>query len=431
MDELKSFYEFLSNLSIKKIGIHLKNIANLYKKPITLWRKLINHKKDSYDFFLLIIIYYSIVVYFIVDNPKFVIPITVLELLLTLIPFSFLVLPFIYFRNKWCKKLKTNSLFRLIFVLKIQFGMIYIAILLFVKWAKIESPYVFIENFPFFLFLLFIIIPIIILKIKVYQKLIWILVNYIFFLFYFVFIFLIISKMPESDLDLLASKIVIETPTNDYQKFHEKYQYSDIYMDEKYFIGILHIDNEDNAYLRNVQFAKSSFVLELMKIDSKDFKDYVDKLKQLKSQNNPNLTYSSNYRKTVVSLFLMDSIKKNFDKSFYDDLRLTDSILKKAQFTSNVKIYKQHNRLLKHYDSIYKSSKFIENIVSKKPEYLILSDEKNYIAIYSYHDSKIKKMVNDILLMRKQLLEREKWSVFFAEIFISPINFLFDKFNLY
>ena len=141
------------------------------------------------------------------------------------------------------------------------------------------------------------------------------------------------------------------------------------------------------------------------------------KLKELQAQHNTNLKYTSNYRKIVIKLSVMDSIHHSFDKLFYSDLRLTDSVVKKGQFISNTKIYKLHNKLLKHYDSIYHSEKFIQIVTHKKPAYLIFSDNNNYIAIYQYDDAYVKKTASDILSMRKQLLKRGELSYFLPNLF--------------
>src|SRR5688572_588394 len=111
MNDLKSLIETLSTLSIKDLGKHLSNITNLYAKPFITWKKIISSRNESYELYILYIVYYSIVIFFLIDNSKYVIPITILELSLTIIPFSFLIIPFIFFRRVWKKRIKNNRLF--------------------------------------------------------------------------------------------------------------------------------------------------------------------------------------------------------------------------------------------------------------------------------------------------------------------------------
>src|SRR5690606_4446946 len=98
------------------------------------------------------------------------------------------------------------------------------------------------------------------------------------------FYLLVLSASNVTDSDLLLNKIALQTPTLEYDDFHLKYNYSDIIINDKYFINIITIKN-NQAYLRNSQFAKSSLVLKLMEIDSADLKKFIKKLKKLEKLN--------------------------------------------------------------------------------------------------------------------------------------------------
>ena len=148
MTELKTLMAFLGKMTIKDIGIHLSNVALLYANPIKTYRKLVKNEYESYRFFILFILYYAFLVFFIIDDSKWIIPFTILEIILTLLPYSFLVIPFLIFRKKYSSNLKCSGLFRLLFVVKIQFGVILILMILLAKWTEMESIYILIDNFP-------------------------------------------------------------------------------------------------------------------------------------------------------------------------------------------------------------------------------------------------------------------------------------------
>lgn len=416
MDEIKSFFEFLSKFTLKDLDFHFSNIVNLYTKPISEWKKLIydDDKEKPYSLFSLVIIYYSIIIFFLIDNSKFVIPITVLELFLTLIPFSFLLFPFVFFRNKWCKNLKKENLFKLLFVLKFQFNIPLIALILLEKWTKMESVYILIDNYIIILLCSIIIIPPLILKINILKKMVWIITNYIFLMFFLYLIVLLASKVTDSEL--LENKIAFQTPTLEYDEFHLKYNYSDIFISDKYFISIIAIKN-NRAYLRNTQFAENNLVLELMKIDSSDLKKFVKKLRVLEKQN-ITLT-NSDYRKTIIKITYMDTLREKFNKSFYEDLKFTDTV--KSKFKSNKEIYQLHNKLLKFYDSIYKSKEFINKILVNDNEFSILSNDSNYIVVYKLNEPKAIQLRNKILTLKQRFIERENYSKCLFNIFIKPV----------
>jgi len=416
MNEIKLFFDFLSKLTLKDLDFHFTNIVNLYINPVSAWRKLILNADSgkTYNLFLLVVIYYSVVIFFLLDNSKFVIPVTILELFLTLIPFSFLIFPFIFFRNRWSKNLKSENLFKLLFVLKIQLGIPLIAFVLLVKWTKMESIYILIDNYTVLILACLVVIPPMILKISLFKKIIWVFTNYIFQMLFMYLLVLIASNI--SDSDLLTNKIILETPTLEYSDFHSKYNYSDIYIDDKYFLEIITV-KKNQAYLRNTQFAQSSLILKLMKFDNDDLKKFVKHLEVLKKQNIENT--NSDYRKTVINIGNMDTLRYRFNNLFYQDLKFTDTL--KAKFKSNSEIFQLHNTLLKFYDSIYKSNQFVNKITTKS-EFSILSNQNNYIVIYKMNEPKATHLKNKILALRNKLVEREKYARFLFNIYIKPVE---------
>jgi hypothetical protein len=419
MNEIKSFFDFLSKFTLKDLDFHFTNVVNLYTKPISAWRKLLfnNDSEKSYNLFLLVVVYYSVIIFFLIDNSKFVIPITILELFLTLIPFSFLIFPFIFFRKKWKINLKNENLFKLLFVLKIQFNIPLIALILLVNWTKMESLYILIDNYIVLILCSLIIIPPIILKINKFKKVIWVITNYIFHMLFMYLLVLLASNITDSDL--LLNKISIETPTQEYDEFHLKYNYSDILIDDKYLINVITI-KDNKAYLRNPQFAKNTLILKLMKIDNNDLKKHVKHLKELKKQNITNI--DSDYRKTIIKISYMDTLRNRFNKLFYDDLKFTDTL--KTKFKSNNEICKLHNELLRYYDSIYKSKEFINKVLTNKNEFSILSEQNNYIVVYKINETKATQLKNKILAVRSKLITREKYSRFLFNIYIKPVEFM-------
>lgn len=348
-----------------------------------------------------------------------VIPITLFELLMTLIPFSYSLVPFLLFRKKWSKNVPTTHLFRLLFILKIQFSMPLIGMLLLAEWTKMESIYIFIDNYLVLFLLVFLIIPPFILKIKLIKKITWAVSNYISNLTFTVVIVFILSLFPDSYL--LEKKMALITPTSEYQEFSINYNRSDTRIDETRCIMILNI-NKEEVYLRNTQFAEIGLVLRLLKIDSWDMKKHVKVLDSMIKKNIKDR--KPKYMRSIFELKKIDTLRLRFNKSFYYDLKYTDTI--KLKFQSNREISKLHNRLLKFYDSIYKPENFAKELLNKKSEVLVYSDPDYYIFLQNISLAKLSKLKKDVLKMEEQLDDREKQSRFLSDIYMWPVKFVFN-----
>lgn len=426
MNDFKSLTEFLSKLSISDLGKHFTTISELYTKPIKSWKKIISYRKESYDFFLLFVIYYSVIVFFLISNSKFVIPITILEIVLTLIPFSFLYIPFAFFRKKWNKKIKSNRLFRLLFVLKIQFNILLVGVILLAKWTEMESLYIIIENYIWLILLIFISVFPLLLNLKITQKILWIFTNYVFSQIFFLLLFFIFFKIP--DIDLLGKKITLKTPTIENLNFNYDYHLSDLRLNDKYFLVIFNAEKKE-VFLSNTQFGTSRLVLDIMEMNLRNLKNkirIIDSLKQL-PENEIELD-SFELKNEKISKIQLDSLRLEFNKIFYADIKLSDSLTTNAVFKSNKIYYKLINKHLKHYDSIHKSEKLIQTIIKTEPEFLVETENSGYVGIFKYNDQSIIERKIQIQKLREKFESREKYSTFFQSIYTFPADFIIDNF---
>lgn len=352
-------------------------------------------------------------------------PITILELVLTLIPFSFLYMPFIFFRKKWNKRIKSNRLFRLLFVIKVQFGIVLIGGLLLSKWTGAESIYIFIENFIWLIFIIFISALPFLLKLRLYQKIIWTFTNYVFSLLFFLLIGLVLYLVP--DLELITDKTTLKTPNYEHLMFEFDYEYSDLRLDTQYFIALMH-DIENKAYLRNTQFATIPLTLELMEVDTANlngairYKDSLENLSDTQLEND-----LSNYKQLKIETEYLDSLRLDFNQSFFGDKNLTDSLSQYAKFESNKSFYKLINMQLSHFDSIYKDDGIVVELFKTKPEFVLNSNENVIVGLFKFEDDVLAERKNKIELFREKLKKREKYSSFFQNVYVFPVEFIFDQ----
>ena len=430
MNDLKSLIEFITKFSIKDSGLHLTNIANLYAKPFCSYKKIINYRQDSYQFFILFIFYYSILIYFVVDNIRLVIPLTVLELILTIIPFLFLLPPFLFFRNKWQKKINSNRLFRLIFIIKIQYSVILFLLILSYNFLKIEGLFILIDNFLIVVVLaMFITFPFV-LKISVLKKIVWAFTNYLCFLLFFLTVGLVTYMIPKNESENLLEKLIIPSPTVEYMLFEDKYNYSDYKIRDDYFIIITHLEG-DKLLLRNTQYATKKLVSLLI---DESIKDNNAKIKLLKSLKIEAATESqlvkSGYKKRVLQLAIMDSMKVEFNKYFLNDLNTIDTLIKNSKFKSNKNLFTLYNKRLKYYDSLYTKSNSIDQVLVLHPVIVVKADSNSFIFLYKYKgDSTNTELKKEIERIESDFEEREYYDSFLSKCILYPLDFLIDKFE--
>lgn len=429
MNEFKSLIEFITKFSIKDIGLHLINIANLYARPLHTYKKIINNRHNSYDFFILFILYYSVLVYFIVDNIKLVIPLTVLELILTAIPFVFLLPPFLFFRNKWQKKVKSNRLFRLIFIIKIQYSMIIILLILAYNFFQIEGLFILIENFVVIVVMaMFLTFPFI-LKLTILRKTIWAFTNYICFLLFFLSVGIIIYFIPNNEFEKLSEKLNFPSPNTEYLSFKEKYTYSDYNISDDYFMLITQLKGE-NLLLRNTQFATKKLVKLLVDESIKDNDAKLKIFTTLKiKEATENQLVKSGYKKRILHLRSIDSMKIVFNNYFSKDLTLTDTLIKNAKFKSNKSLFNLYNKRLKYYDSLYTKSNSIDQILLSHPYIVVKADSNSFIFLYKYKENNINiELKKQIEKIEDDFDDREYYSSLFSKYIFYPIDFIMDKF---
>lgn len=435
MDLFKWLVNLLSISSINDLRIHLSNIKNLYTSPVKTWRRIISFRNKASNFFILFIIYYTVLIFIVINDYALVFPIVIGELLLTLIPFSIFYIPFLLFTKIWNKRIKSDRLFKLLFILKIQFSIFLLLCFHLIKWTKMESPFILVNNFIVIVWVAFICILPFIVKISIYKKLLWTFTNYIFSLLFFVLTYYLSNFIP--DFNLLEKATTVNTPANEYTDFKSLYEYSDLHLSNEYFIGILNYSNTKKSYLRNTQFATTDLVLKIMDIDLKNKIEKLKVLKTLTALDSLNriskikkVIPTFNLNKELIKINYLDSCRLAFNKKFFNDLSLTDSIMKKAKFVSNKNFFRMLNMQLVHFEKIYTSLDSINKILQTEPKYVIKADSNNFVLIFKLKNKNLTKRKDRIDATRESLEKREQISEFLPNLLIFPLNYVFDKFNL-
>ena len=407
MDQIQSIINFLSENNLKKLSFQVEKITDLYLKPLKVWKKILNQQKTSINLFLFYVFVYGLTLFIFSPDIYFVVKFIMLQLIVTIQPFLISLLPFLFYTWIWKINIKANRLFRMAFIYTLQiFPFVSIPMLVADKYG-IESPYIISENaFVFTDILLIIIIPLLI-NISAIKKIIWIVTNYTFLLLFINFASYFYSNFP--DAEIVRSKLEWETPMNEYLDFENNYKDSDLKMGDGYLL--IYVNN--NSLQFYPQYSTFPLLNKLIENQVK-IRDNI-KVKTYKLlQNNDTTgavitdlkfkTFKSDQLKIHIKLKkeelfpkkTLDSLKNNYDKIFYYDLKYTDSLKSFGKFRENKRLFKLFYKNLNTYDSIYSNSKIITNIVKTQHfQYKIHLDDDGIIYIYDLISTKEYKIIKE------------------------------------
>ena len=189
--------KLILTVSPENVAKHFRNFLELYVKPFKVYKKAISIRRNSLNYTILNVYYYGIFFFFIVGSALTVLKAIGLELILTLIPFLIFIIPFLVVKKIVTLKIKSNRLFRLLLLVKIQLVPIFIILLLSARTIDNRLLYIAIENLIYVIWIAWMIIPPIVIAKLAKHKLFWILTNYLFFLLFI----LIFSFLAESFSD--------------------------------------------------------------------------------------------------------------------------------------------------------------------------------------------------------------------------------------
>lgn len=206
----------------KFLGRHCLNYIHLYTKPLMMWRKMVSPLTDGVPILITQLLYLLVVLIFVFNVSKeLAVPYLFAEVLLTCIPFIWLFIPFLFFRWLFRKSLTAGQLFRLLVVLKLQFIVVLgVLAFLLVKY-KSETAYLVLDNLIWTLGLLFISVLPLVLKLAWWEKIVWMVGNYVFFLLWIVGIGFLLTSLP--DFNRLERSVSLPSPTTEYFELTERY----------------------------------------------------------------------------------------------------------------------------------------------------------------------------------------------------------------
>lgn len=416
----------LNKLSIKEIGKHLSNYANLYVKPIEAWKRAIDLRTSSYDFVILHIVYFTMLVLLIVRDIHIAIPICLIEIILTLFPFIIFILPYKVSFFLFKKTIDWRRLFRLILIIKLQAIPIFFLLFKFADYYGLEYLYLLIDNIVIVTWILYILVFPLISNLKYYQKLIWIFLNYISFA---IIILLITIPFPQSDFSgKLSDEIMLKTPTGEYQNNFSKFSHTFMFFDETSYFLIGKESKPNMVIYESTIFADLRLsILFNKKVQNDIIKKqiYIDSILCIldKTRVSKKDSLQSKLQKKELNYKLLDSFRTILLKDVQNDLILTDSLSKHAKFKSNRDYYTKLNLYLDEYCRSYFNKYEIQKIHKKAINKTMVKLEDNtYITMLVIPKNNYFNTKKPYIEAKERINHRNKISNFLINVLLYPFE---------
>jgi len=414
--------------TLNELSDHFTTYVDLYIKPIQSYKKAFSQRKNSLNYVSLHAIYYTLLLLLLVFDIQLIIKVVLAEVVLTIIPVVYILLPFILFTKILKKNKNWFNLFRLLLIIKLQNAPIIVLLAVFAKKFEVNSAYILMDNWIIITMILDIItVPIIINNIKLWQRFVWILANYLSLI-----VSLIIFGIVFSNIDIpekLTKKLSLVSPSNEYYQA----MYADSlsmynFRDDRYMAII----DKRTGFLRNTQFVTFDLNLILHTRALNQNVEQVIILDSLMTQQNPRRKRESHKYVKVkedldVNLRALDTLKSIFNaKVNYDKDRFKiqkDSL----QFKMNRDFALLRYNYWVHMDSMYTDWDQVKKISrTNKIGYSVNLDSNKIAIVFNLDSIPAYKQKQIILDKKKEISNFLDRSSFLEDIFLYPLFTVFD-----
>ena len=407
--------DIISNFSIKKITKHLKNYFDLFLKPRKIYHNVLYKKKKSFNLVILHLHYLFFLLLIIFGEFQTVLTLLLLEVIITIIPFLIFLIPFLIFNKFYTLKIKWDRLFKLFIVIKLQIIPLLLLVILFTKWSRIESLYIIIDNLFWVIWVLFIVIPFV-FTIKIWQKVFWVIINYMFINLAFFFLFLCVEYSEE--FNQFSDRIRLNTPSYEYMEFNLNNNYSTYFMQDSLYCIVIDTKDTNRNYFERVQFVYPDFELAFRKSE----------VNYLRTAVNGTTEKDSLYVEDILTASNIDSFRTYFTNEVNHDITLSKKYADSTDFTSNKEFYMAMNKYLVKYNNSYKCCETAKKIIEHQNNIrLYFKITTNRIAIIYRIDTNIyEPEKSNYLMIKQELDDREEYSSFIMNIVLKPVDLLID-----
>ncbi|UTW62210.1 hypothetical protein KFE98_19740 [bacterium SCSIO 12741] len=421
--------DIISKLTVKQLGQYISEYIELFLHPIDSWKKAYSSKNSSYNFVILHIVYYSVLVLILFKEIYFTVQVVILEVLITFIPFSVFLIPFLFFSRKSETAVNWKNMFRTFLIIKFQFVPIFVLLILFAQWSQIEVVYYLIDNGLLLIWMGMLLVVPIISKTSAWKKLAWVTMNYVFLVLFLTSIAYTYVAFVEPSSDL--NKQFNYSPSKEYESgIIRSYSAINSLSDEYYLIVIESLDS-NSIRIHRVQFVTHKLAYYFSGNSYNETLRQLIKYEKELSKSDSNFVPVQNEKKeidvAVLNLEILDSLRSEFNAQFYSDKNLFKELKDSCRHKSNKEYFRFCYSYLEHMDSLFKETKVQEELLSSfKPKTSLQLDEKSIGLLYEIPEKYRYDHKKELNQLEIDLDKRYEHSNFGLKILLFPVIYFLD-----
>jgi hypothetical protein len=379
----------ISTLDKQKIKEHIESYTFIYIDPVNAWRNVVSNGKKGFDLIVSHLIYYLALLLLVLWDFRIASLLLIAECVLTLIPFVTFLTPFLICRRLFKKSRTWKALFRILLLIKIQcIPFLSILYLIGIKGGY-EPVFILFENILWLPTILSIIVLPMILKLRIWQKLLWITFNYLSFIVWSYFLVFILSF--NSKETKLEEALQLKTPTTEYLNFYFQDSLSRTKIDDSHFVVLFKADKKYSSTDISFRFASPEVSLSLMKsLQQRAISNYnySDSLLSVSEPQHERKILRADSTYQPLELWQIDSIYHTLNSIFYHDLELYKTAKDSSFFDSNKAYFKSYYDYLNNFENLFREGRLMKSITTDmKPVGMTQLDDKMYVILLPIESS--------------------------------------------
>lgn len=422
----------IGKVSKQQVVDAIKGYLYIYLHPIKAWRKAFEQDNHGYNFTILHVLYYTILVFIATQDVSLTFLLVILEVILTFIPFISLLPSFKLMTSLLKKPKKWIYLFRILLIIKFQFIPLFLLLYLVIYFLRVEKLFVLIGNYPFLIILVMLLSVPIIMPVRATLKAVFFLSNYISYIIVSGLLILIFFSLDQEGI--IIDKISPPSPIKEYVNIIEMEEGVRSSIDNSYFL--IKTIRTDSQFLMHKPIIPENGLVYLTLISSMEEmikeQNEIDSLLSLLDSSYVRKSYSgSDFYKKLPFIFNEDALRiisANLEDKMEKDLKIFDSYKDSAVFATNRKLALHSHRFLLD----------INKIREVKNVYPIMTSQK-LIATYSLNDTaslllyklEAPYIENSNKIKMKQIenqtIEQMDGEILLAELFLYPLIILTEN----
>lgn len=414
------FESIFENISLKAVGIHLRNYANLFVKPVYVWKQVLSPRKTSYDLVVLHVIYYSLFLFLFLEEYKLAVLCAVLDVVMTCIPYLILLPSFLLVKQINNLHFHSYRLFRLCLILKIQIATILAPLYILNDKIKSDELTILFTNTPWVGVFLFIVVLPLLTKVSWIWRILWIGLNYIFLN---VFCLTVYKTVPENIGSYVAN--TSHSPDNEYINFVLEYNDPFVVIEPRYMFVLMKDCNGNRLCFSQAQFVSKTLYLGFLIAETNESRRTL-----FKRDSTYKLKYKLYPKEEELTEKLLPKLREQLNEIFYTSLKMITKYKDSTKYSSNKNyftlLYNRHKLYEKPFLDVTRTAELIETAKETR----LISFNDSVIGVLIPNDTtKLGFLKQKIKTQEEYIENRMLKSSFLMRQFLYPFFWLIEKYE--